>query len=86
MAAGLLRTAPIGAMRPSHRLIAIVIRLHTEKPLDAADDAANRSANDGTHRAGNPPAFAGTVRDAARNALSLSCERRCEARRDDAYK
>jgi hypothetical protein len=84
MTARLPPAATIGALRLSHRLIAIIARLHAEETLDAADDAANRRADDGAHRTCDPPAFTCAVRDTAWNALSLSCERRCEARRDDA--
>jgi hypothetical protein len=76
--------ATIGTVRAGHRLIAVVVRLHAEKTLNAADDAANRCADDRAYRAGDAPAFARAMRDTTRNALSLSSERRCEARRDDA--
>ena len=58
MTARLPPAATIGALRLSHRLIAIIARLHAEKTLDTADDAADRRADDGTHRACDPPAFA----------------------------
>jgi hypothetical protein len=60
--------------------------LDAEQSLDAADDAADRSADDGADWTGDPPPFTRTVRDAARNALSLRRERRCDGCCDYACK
>ena len=61
-------------------------RLHAEQTFDSTDDAANRRANDGPDRAGDPPSFTRTMRHAAGHALSLRCERRRDRCRDYACK
>src|SRR2546430_141926 len=78
--ASLANHAPVNDAR---RRRLIVDGGNTEQAFDAPDDAADRSANDGTERTGDAVAFACTTRKAAGNTLSLRGERRGDGEHDD---
>lgn len=56
---------------------------HAEQALDASDDTADRSADDGTNRACNAEALIGTIDEPSGDALSLGRERRGDRANDD---
>lgn len=72
------------AMHPGRRLrVGSVGRLDAEQALDAADDTADRAADDGPDRSRGLATLIDTMRDAAGNTLRLRRERRSERRDDD---
>lgn len=53
----------------------VVAPIDTKDAFDAADDATDRTADNGADRAGDPATFRDAVGDTARNALSLRGDR-----------
>ena len=74
----------IAVDRPPFDRIGRVGRLDAEQPLNAANDAAHGTADDGANRAGSLSAFLNAVRDAARNTLRLRRQGTGQGRNDRA--
>ena len=86
--AAIRMSRPISVAIHARRLlrVAAIPGIDAEQGFHAANDAADRAANDGPDGPRAPVALIHPVRDAAGNALSLGCQRHRDGGRDDACK